>query len=137
MNINSVPDRTEIGIDIRTVPSIDHGVLKQTLRNYMEENVEIDVLVDLPGVWTAPQIPWVTRAMAITGDISGVSPTEQGATYFSDASVLTPALGDVPTLILGPGEPTQAHQTDEWCEIARIPQAVDIFSALIADWRVH
>jgi succinyl-diaminopimelate desuccinylase len=137
MNINSVPDRTEIGIDIRTIPSIDHGLLKQTLKNYMGENVEIEILADLPGIWTAPEIPWVARAMAISGNIRGVTPTEQAATYFSDASVLTPALGDVPTLILGPGEPTQAHQTDEWCEVARISQAVEIFSALIADWSVH
>jgi succinyl-diaminopimelate desuccinylase len=134
MNINSVPDRTEIEIDIRTTPSIDHVVLKETVRKAMGENADIEVLIDLPGVWTAPQIPWVARSMDIASKITGVALTEQTATYFSDASVLTPALGDVPTLILGPGEPTQAHQTDEWCEVTRISQAVDIFSAIIADW---
>ena len=134
MNINSVPDRAEIGIDIRTIPSIDHVALREHVRKVMAENIDIEVLIDLPGVWTAPQVPWVARTMEIVGEITGIASTEQTATYFSDASILTPALGNVPTLILGPGEPTQAHQTDEWCEVARIAQAVDLFSAIIADW---
>jgi acetylornithine deacetylase/succinyl-diaminopimelate desuccinylase-like protein len=27
-----------------------------------------------------------------------------------------------------------AHQTDEWCEVARIDEAVEIYQRLIARW---
>ncbi|MBX6167228.1 MAG: M20 family peptidase, partial [Thermobispora bispora] len=54
------------------------------------------------------------------------------ATYFTDASVLRPALGDPPTLICGPGEPDQAHVTDEHCRVSRIEEAVGIYRAVLA-----
>jgi succinyl-diaminopimelate desuccinylase len=134
MNINSVPDRTEIGVDIRTIPGIDHASLQAVLKGYMGEDVDIEVLVDLPGVWTSPDQPWAERVSAIVGKIVGRVAMPTAATYFTDASVLTPAFGGVPTIVLGPGEPTQAHQTDEWCDVARIRQAVDIYRGLITDW---
>ena len=45
-----------------------------------------------------------------------------------------PAFGDVPTIILGPGETHMAHQTDEFCLVERIPIAVEIYKTLIEDW---
>lgn len=137
ININSVPDRAEIGIDIRTIPAIDHALLRASIADHMQENVDVEVLLDLPGVWTSPQLPWARRVADLTGRITGATPGVQTATYFTDASVLAPALGGAPTLILGPGEPTQAHQTDEWCEVTRIQQAVTIYREVIADWARH
>ncbi len=43
--------------------------------------------------------------------------------YFTDASLLLPALGDPPCIILGPGEPSMAHQTDEYCLLSRLAEA--------------
>jgi succinyl-diaminopimelate desuccinylase len=134
LNINSVPDRAEIEVDIRTIPGVDHARLQSALEGYMGENVALEVLVDLPGVWTAPDLPWAARAAAIAGKVTGQPAATRTATYFTDASVLTPALGGVPTMILGPGEPTQAHKVDEWCAVARIGEAVEIYRALIGDW---
>lgn len=134
MNINSVPDRTEIGIDIRTIPGIAHTPLREGLRSYIGEGADLDVMVDLDSVWTDPAIPWMVRASAIAGHLTGEAVEPRTATYFTDASVLTPAYGGIPTLILGPGEPGMAHQTDEYCVVDRLPQAVTIYRALIADW---
>ena len=53
---------------------------------------------------------------------------------FTDASVLPAALGNPPTLILGPGEATHAHQTDEWCRVDKIPQAADIYLKIARSW---
>jgi succinyl-diaminopimelate desuccinylase len=58
----------------------------------------------------------------------------EAAPYFTDASALTPALGGIPTVILGPGAAHMAHQIDEWCECARIEEAVAIYARLIAAW---
>ena len=52
------------------------------------------------------------------------------APYFTDASVLTPAIGSPPTAIIGPGELALAHQTDEYCLVSRIEQAAEIYSRM-------
>ena len=48
-----------------------------------------------------------------------------------------PAIGAPPTLVLGPGEPHLAHQTDEWCSVERIEQATAIYRQMIVDWAAH
>lgn len=135
MNINSVPDNAEIGIDIRTIPGMNHASLLDDLAQYMNEGAAVDAVVDLDGVWTDPETPWITRASALASGISGRRPGPATATYFTDASVLTPAYGGIPTLILGPGEPSMAHQTDEYCMVDRLIEAEAIFGALIEDWQ--
>ncbi len=136
LNINSVPDRAEIGVDMRTIPGLDHEELKAALKAHVGEDAGFETFVDLPAVWTEPDEPWMTRMTELAGSITGRQPSgPQTATYFTDASVLTPAYGGIPTLILGPGEPGLAHQTDEYCLVERLEEAVGIYRAIIADWR--
>lgn len=137
LNINSVPDRATIGIDIRTVPGMAHGALREGLTGHMGEGAEVETLFDLPGVWTEPAHPWVRRVAAIVGAVTGEPFAPQAVPYFTDASVITPALGNLPTLILGPGEPHLAHQTDEYCRVDRIEAAAEIYRRLIVDWSEH
>jgi succinyl-diaminopimelate desuccinylase len=40
-------------------------------------------------------------------------------------------LGEVPTVVIGPGEMGQAHQTDEYCTVRRIEEASEIYRDLI------
>ena len=40
----------------------------------------------------------------------------------------------VPTIVLGPGQPEMAHQTDEYCYIQKLEQAVDIYKDIILKW---
>jgi len=55
--------------------------------------------------------------------------------YFTDASLLLPAMGNPPCIILGPGEPTMAHQTDEYCLLSRLAEAERLYGQLIVDWQ--
>ncbi|MGA7025716.1 MAG: M20/M25/M40 family metallo-hydrolase [Pseudolabrys sp.] len=67
-------------------------------------------------------------------DVAGFDSDPAGAPYFTDASVLTPAIGSPPTAIIGPGELALAHQTDEYCLVSRIEQATEIYSRMIRNW---
>jgi succinyl-diaminopimelate desuccinylase len=58
----------------------------------------------------------------------------RGAPYFTDASALTPAYGGAPTVILGPGEMELAHQTDEYCRVDRLEQAVELYVEIARRW---
>ena len=64
--------------------------------------------------------------------------TPATVSYFTDAAALRGPLsaGDepLPIVILGPGQPEMAHQTDEYCEVARITEATALFVELIDDW---
>jgi len=134
LNINSVPDRAEMQIDVRTIPGQDHAALRAGLSGVIGESADIETLFDLGGIWTDPAAPWAARVIGITQGVTGEAFTPAGAPYFTDASVLTPALGTPPTIILGPGETAQAHQTDEYALVSRIAQAVEIYGRVLDDW---
>jgi succinyl-diaminopimelate desuccinylase len=74
------------------------------------------------------------EVFAICADVQGTAAVVETAPYFTDASAPTPSLGGVPTVILGPGHAPMAHQTDEWCECARVEEAVAIYARLIGAW---
>ena len=66
--------------------------------------------------------------------MGGEKPLARGVSYLTDASALGPALGHPPTLILGPGEASQAHQTDEYCLVRNIRQAAEIYFEIGRAW---
>jgi succinyl-diaminopimelate desuccinylase len=134
LNINSVPDRAVIGIDIRTIPDQSHAKIRQDLTSYLGTEVTLDTLLDAPNVWTDPNNAWIQSVMRIAREIAGVDTAIGGAPYFTDASVLTPALGSPPTAIIGPGELELAHQTDEYCLVSRLAEAAELYERLIRDW---
>jgi succinyl-diaminopimelate desuccinylase len=134
LNVNSVPDKAEVGIDIRTIPGQRHARIKEEIGAALGDEVDLATLVDVESVWTEPSHPWMREVFSVCEAVQRVAPVIEGAPYFTDASALTPALGGAPTVILGPGPAAMAHQTDEWCEIAKIDEAVDIYGRLIKSW---
>jgi len=134
VNINSVPDRAFFEIDIRTIPEITHSDLFQHLQSYLGEEVELEYLLDLGNVATDPQNGWVQEVFDIMEPFLNERPEPRGAAYFTDASIFTPALGNPPTIILGPGEPTMAHKTNEFCYIPRIEDATVAYFEIAKRW---
>jgi succinyl-diaminopimelate desuccinylase len=85
-------------------------------------------------VWTEPQDAWMRRVFEIVRPILGAAPEARTATYMTDAANLLKIYRGAPVVVLGPGEPDMAHQTDEFCSMERIRQSVAIYEALIRDW---
>jgi succinyl-diaminopimelate desuccinylase len=135
LNTNSVPDLAEATVDVRTVAGQDHAAVLADLAACAGPSVTLAPLVDLPPVWTDPHQEWAASVSEAVSDVTGRSAGEPlTMTFFTDASVLTPAFGGVPTVICGPGEPSQAHATDEWCSITRLAESVAILERLCRDW---
>jgi succinyl-diaminopimelate desuccinylase len=134
LNVNSVPDEAVVGIDLRTIPAQRHGELRAQLAAALGPDAELLPIVDLEGVRTKEDDPFVLTVLDAVAATTGEKPRPGSATYFTDASVLTPAYGGVPTVILGPGEMALCHQTDEWCSTARIEQAVEAYLRIARDW---
>ncbi|MBE25142.1 MAG: acetylornithine deacetylase [Rhodospirillaceae bacterium] len=134
MNINSVPDLTEIGIDIRTIPAQSHTTLQTQLSGYLGDQVDLEPVIDVDGVLTNSADEWVQEVNEIITGIQGEIPEYKTGTGFTDASVLTPAYGGAPTVILGPGEPFMAHKTDEYCVVDKIPEAENAYIEISRRW---
>jgi succinyl-diaminopimelate desuccinylase len=134
LNVNSVPDGVTIGIDIRTIPDQRHEELVERLSTYLGDEVTLTPMVDVEGVWTDPANPWVQEIFELTTANLGARPVARGAPYFTDAAALTPAYGGPPTVILGPGEMELAHQTDEYCRLDRLDQAVELYEEIARRW---
>ena len=134
LNLTSVPDQAEIGIDIRTIPGQRHSELRAALQAALGSEVELEPVVDVPSIRTPVENPWVQEVFERMTPILGERPKARAATYFTDASALTPAFGGVATIVLGPGEPSVAHRTDEWCELDRIGQAVEAYVEIARRW---
>ena len=134
LNINSVPDEAVIAIDIRSVPTSRHDDIRRALQERLGSDVELETIVDLDSIYSEPDNPWIQQLFDITEPYLGKRPDPQVATYFTDAAALTPAYGNPPTVILGPGEPHMAHQTDEYCVIENVKNSVALYEEIITKW---
>jgi succinyl-diaminopimelate desuccinylase len=131
--INMVPDLADFTLDLRTVPGLDHDQLHRRVCGRLGTALEVSRLLDLAPVLTDEKNLWVRQVLQLL-EQKGVPSLPGYVNYFTDASALTPALDNPPTVILGPGEATQAHQTDEWCEVNKILQAADIYLEIARTW---
>ena len=94
LNINSVPDQAEIGIDIRTVPTVVHQELIRLLARQLGPEVELETLMDVEAVYTEPGEPWIQSVFDVMAPILGETPEPRVATYFTDAAALNRAYSD-------------------------------------------
>jgi succinyl-diaminopimelate desuccinylase len=128
--VNIVPDRCDAEIDVRLTPALSPEQALSLVGAIAGEGVEVAPSLALPAVASELDDPWLERVRRLAG---GGKP--RSATYFTDAAVLAPACGHPPVAILGPGEPAQAHRVDEWCSVAAIESAAELYADLISDWR--
>src|SRR4029078_12416233 len=59
--VNAVPDSARIGVDVGTVPGMDHEALLARLEGLLGD-AEVEVFSNLPPVWTATADQSVRRA---------------------------------------------------------------------------
>jgi len=131
--INLVPDSASIGVDVRTVPGMDHGVLLARLKPLLGD-AELEIVSDLDAVWTEPAKAWIQKVFEICRPVLKEKPAVSTAPYMTDAANLRKAWPGAPVIVLGPGEAAMAHQTDEYCHMGRIGQSVELYEAIIRDW---
>lgn len=135
MNINSVPDHAEFSIDIRSTSKVDHDRLLPRLEAALGPETALETLVNMGPVFTDEDHPFVQLAYDVCGVERDNKSRMKTLPYLTDGSVLQRLYNGAPTLILGPGQPEMAHQTDEYCYISKLEESVKIYSDIITKWR--
>lgn len=128
---NIVPDRAIAQLDFRTPSQQEQATLLDTLAALLENQVTVEPVLSLPPIYTEPTDPMVRIFRDVARDHIELTGGPAVARFFTDASVLTPKLDMVPTLICGPGSPDQAHVVDEWCDTAEIETTTAMYLHLL------
>jgi succinyl-diaminopimelate desuccinylase len=137
LNVNSVPDRAEFSVDIRTNAMQDQMAFFEDLQTYLGGEVELVLTHNMSAVSTELSDPFIKLvAQACKKELGAeYRPEPAGLPFATDAACLHPHY-QCPTVILGPGEQSIMHQTDEFCYVPRIHQAVAIYSSIAKAWCV-
>ncbi len=134
LNTNSVPDSAKLTIDVRTVPGIDHVHLCHSIQTLIGNAGQVRKIVDTPPLYSEPD-EWIESVYHVATPFIDGKPTPKTIMFSTDGADLKRGYGGaVPTVIIGPGQPEMAHQTDEWCSVHRIDQSVEIFEKIMRDW---
>ena len=134
LNTNSVPDATTLTIDFRTVPGIDHVHLCHSIQNLIGDLGKVRKIVDTPTLYSEPD-EWIESVFDAATPFINRRPIPETIMFSTDGADLKRGYGGtIPAVILGPGQPEMAHQTDEWCSVHRIDQSVEIFEKIMRDW---
>ncbi len=139
VKVNVVPDRCVVTVDMRTVPGQDHPAMLQQLRNLVADlkrrnpdfQASVRLVSNLPAVETSPDEPVVQRFAQVAAQVMGKPPEPERVRFATEACIFVPAL-HVPSIILGPGDATLAHQPDEFIEIDAMALAARVYASAAA-----
>ena len=132
-SINSIPANCEIQIDWRILPSRQRNECIRELQEYLSvrfsEPIGTELICHFDPMETDPNHPEVKRITDICRSVMGKCEITSQP-YMTDASAWSNR--NIPSVILGPGNPAQAHTSDEFIPIDELEQAVDVYRSCLA-----
>ena len=130
--VNVVPDKCEVGIDIRMLPGQNRQDIiddfERIFAKLKEKNDEfeasVSVVREVGALETDPGCDFVKEFCSVVGakQTKAVGFTTDGPNLVS--------LG-APVVIFGPGKPDVCHKPDEYIDIADVEKAVEYYKAII------
>ena len=132
-NYNSVPDLAELGIDCRSTVNLTNDAILARIGTLLSPlDAEIETIFNLPPLWTDPEISIARSVIDCCDVICGCQHQPRIAPFYTDGGILGPGLGNVPVIILGPGESGMAHQVNEYVAVADLRKGVDIYLEILS-----
>jgi succinyl-diaminopimelate desuccinylase len=152
--LNVMPGKARVLVDIRTIPAQSHPDLIAALRRlaadvqtqarahygdydrllglkrHRDLTVDLEILTDRPCTRTEPHDPVVQAADWATRAVTGREPVYGGVPGATDGTFLW-ALKQIPIVTMGAGDREVPHQKDEWVDLDQLVATAKIY-ALIA-----
>ncbi len=124
--------------EFRALPGVEIGLARRRLEHHAAEvvlprmqrhaadvRIETETLVEVPGLTAAAGSPAETLALKLTQ-----SNRTMTVSYATEAGQFQTA--GIPTVVCGPGSIDQAHQPDEFIEVAQVEAGIAFMRRLIA-----
>jgi acetylornithine deacetylase len=137
--LNIVPEICAVEFEYRAIAADDAGGLAASAITFAREvlgaemaardpacSVTVAPLVDYPGLDLDPASDLAGLAKRLTGR------DEHAKVSYGTEAGLFQALGDVPSVVVGPGEMARAHRADEYIEEAELDACATFVRRLIA-----
>lgn len=128
VQVNIVPNYTEIQLDFRVISEKDKQKVIELVRKTGEEiakkhkvRFREEIFNYHPLIFTCSDNPYVKKFLQAAG-MKEVMVTK----YCTDGATIIP-VKKIPFIIFGPGDIAQAHQNDEYIELESLYRAVDTF----------
>ncbi|MHB8917859.1 MAG: M20 family metallopeptidase [Desulfocucumaceae bacterium] len=135
--LNVMPDRCRLYLDIRTVPGQDHQVLIEKIGgilNGLKEDdphfrAEMRIIDDRPATFTPRDADIIRVTDACLRDLTGREPVYNGVPGATDGTFIN-AWKNIPIVTVGPGNREIPHHVDEFLEIDQLLVAVRLYALL-------
>ncbi|MDP2697539.1 acetylornithine deacetylase [Thalassospira sp.] len=137
--LNIIPQNCFVDFEFRNLPNHDRDELKSLVFQYLDTilipqmreiypdvGVEIEVVSDMPGLATGDDAQITKLVMELTG-----ANTTGKVSFGTEAGVFS-AMGDIPTVVCGPGNIEQAHKPDEYIELDQLARCEVFLDKLTA-----
>jgi len=132
--LNVIPGRAELALDLRTLPGMDHRGLVEAVEALLLRAQEgsgvaggVSVLEDRPPVET-PREAKVVRALEAALQLLGLPVRYGGVPGATDGTFLA-AWAGLPVAVMGPGGRSIPHQVDEYVEVQALVDAARVYAA--------
>jgi succinyl-diaminopimelate desuccinylase len=149
--LNVMPGKAEILVDVRTVTAQDHDEVRKEMTGLARQvenevsshyesydaclglerpravKVEVAFLTDRPCTYTDQQEPIVTSAAWATREIWKKDPVFGGVPGATDGTFLR-SLKGIPIVTMGAGDRHVPHQVDEWVDLDQLIQTAKIYA---------
>ncbi len=131
--VNLTPDRCEVDIDVRTLPGMAPDVVEKHILGHIGHDLDLERLDHKPAVETAGDHPFARLCLDVVQAERGAPAEPGGASYYSDATILSPAFA-LPMVIIGPGRLGMSGRTDEHVMVSDVEKAVALYRHIALAW---
>lgn len=132
---NVIPEFCKVGIDVRTVPSLEHAEVLRGLERVLGAALEsspgitghLEVFEDRPATETPPDAE-VVQALALAMDLTG-QPVRYGGVPGATDGTFLHAWAGLPIVTCGPGQRDIPHQVNEWVSVQAMVDSARAYAA--------
>ena len=131
--LNVIPGRAELALDIRTVPAIDHSKLLSSIEDEVEAasrgevRLSMEIIDDRPASEISEDAAVVQALVQAHEEVTGQAPLFGGVPGTTDGIILWRD-AQIPIVVYGPGGKWIAHQVDEFVEVSDLIESAKVFA---------